>query len=165
MFGSRWREPGSSWQILRPRLVHSELWEGYFWGNRSLSCVRAHLHDPGGAGVAGLSRYERGQRCRQWRRFPLVGFALGLLWAGSVTGCRPQSAPDPTVTFKQISSDSLHGNLEVAYEKADEARQSYATSDTNWSMRFRLRWSPSLAHRLNIRASRPDLAPLLSRLR
>jgi CHAT domain-containing protein/tetratricopeptide (TPR) repeat protein len=55
-----------------------------------------------------------------------------------VTGCRPKPTPDPTVTFKQISSDSLHGNLQVAYEKADEARQSYATSDADWSLRFRL---------------------------
>jgi CHAT domain-containing protein len=55
-----------------------------------------------------------------------------------MAGCRSAAAPDPAATFQEIRSDSLHGNLDLAHQKAEKARQDYSVRDPDWAMKFRL---------------------------
>ena len=63
---------------------------------------------------------------------------IGLSAAGVLAGCRSAAVADPAATFQEIRNDSLHGNLDVAHQKAEEARQDYAARDPEWAMKFRL---------------------------
>jgi len=45
---------------------------------------------------------------------------------------------DPEKNYQNIRSDFLHGNLDVAQQKAEKERNELSHSDADWSMKFRL---------------------------
>ena len=61
-----------------------------------------------------------------------------LLSAAILAGCRSSEIADPATTWQNIRSDFLHGNLQVADQKADQALKDYSVSNPDWAMRFRL---------------------------
>lgn len=66
----------------------------------------------------------------------------GALCAFVLSGCHPSTASDPGILFQSIRDDYLHGNLDVAQTRADEAlrlsRLKGSGNDTAWEMKFRL---------------------------
>jgi CHAT domain-containing protein len=65
-----------------------------------------------------------------------------ILSAWSLTGCHAASSPEPTTQFQSIYTDYLHGNLEVAHARAQEARKEFSAagsgSELGWGLKFRL---------------------------
>jgi CHAT domain-containing protein len=61
-----------------------------------------------------------------------------LLASAILAGCRSPQIADPATTWQNIRIDFLHGNLEVAGQKADEALRDYSVSNPDWAMKFRL---------------------------
>jgi CHAT domain-containing protein len=63
-------------------------------------------------------------------------FALGL------SGCHKSASLEPAVLFQSIYGDYLHGSLDVAQTRADEARRRFSPaspgSDPAWELKFRL---------------------------
>jgi CHAT domain-containing protein len=61
-----------------------------------------------------------------------------LLAATILVGCHSSKTADPAATWESIHEDFLHGNLDVARKKADDARRDYSTGNPQWATRFRL---------------------------
>jgi CHAT domain-containing protein len=66
----------------------------------------------------------------------------GVLFALAGSGCHESTTSDPGALFQSIYSDYLHGSLDVAQTRADEAlrlfRAGGSGSDPVWEMKFRL---------------------------
>jgi CHAT domain-containing protein len=65
---------------------------------------------------------------------------------------------DPATTFQVIRSDSIHGNLDVARQKAEKAREEFSASSADWAMKFRLLEAEILTYQ----GRRPDVIALLN---
>jgi CHAT domain-containing protein len=63
---------------------------------------------------------------------------MASLAAASLAGCRSPAMADPATTFEDIRSDSIHGNLDVAHQKAEKARKDFSASRADWAMKFLL---------------------------
>jgi CHAT domain-containing protein len=65
---------------------------------------------------------------------------MGLLACALLGACH--KAPDPSALFQSISSDYLHGDLELARQRATRAREDLSAGDpqsgTPWPLQFRL---------------------------
>ena len=61
-----------------------------------------------------------------------------LALAAGLSGCRSAAPPDPASLYQTIHRDLLHGNLDLAQEKAEKARVGFAATSPGWAMRFRL---------------------------
>jgi CHAT domain-containing protein len=59
-----------------------------------------------------------------------------------LSGCHESAGPDPGALFQSIYGDYLHGSLDVAQARADEARRKFSPgepgSDAAWGLKFRL---------------------------
>jgi len=64
------------------------------------------------------------------------------LSAWSLTGCHATSSPEPSTLFQSIYSDYLHGNLDLAHTRVEQARKefsaAYPGSTWDWGLKFRL---------------------------
>jgi CHAT domain-containing protein/tetratricopeptide (TPR) repeat protein len=67
-------------------------------------------------------------------------------------------AADPATTFQNIRSDFLHGNLDAAQQKAENARKDFSAGNPEWAMRFRLLEAEILANQ----GRRPEVLVLLN---
>jgi len=71
-----------------------------------------------------------------------VSLLASVLSAWSLTGCRGASSPEPTALFQSIYTDYLHGNLDVAHARAQQARQQFSAASSGsglvWGLKFRL---------------------------
>ena len=83
-----------------------------------------------------------------------------MLSALGVSGCHAPARSSPEVVYQGIYADLLHGNLEVARAKAEQARQEFfaqhSGSDATWELLFRL-----LEADILLRQSRPQQAMAL----
>ena len=85
-------------------------------------------------------------RCRRRRvRRKLAGLAVllpaGALFSLGLPGCHQPAGPEPAALFQSIYSDYLHGSLDVAEARADEARKKFSTAGSvnpAWELKFRL---------------------------
>jgi CHAT domain-containing protein len=77
-----------------------------------------------------------------------------------LVGCHPATTtgPDPGPLLETIRSDFEHGNLDVARQKADQARNDFAVTSPDWSMRFRLLEAEILTYQ----GRRPEVLTLLN---
>jgi CHAT domain-containing protein len=75
-----------------------------------------------------------------------------------MAGCRSSTTVDPAVTFQNIRTDFLHGNLETAQQKAEKARKELPAGDTDWALKFRLLEAEVLANQ----GRRPQVVALLN---
>ena len=80
-----------------------------------------------------------------------------------VNGCRSparhsQASGDPTATYQDIHNDFLHGNLDVAVQKAEKARTDFSDRSPDWAMKFRLQQAEILAYQ----GRRRDVVALLN---
>ena len=73
-------------------------------------------------------------------------------------GCHAAGVPDPAQKFESIRSDYRHGNLDFARQKADRARNDFAVTNPEWSMRFRLLEAEILSYQ----GRRPEVLALLN---
>jgi CHAT domain-containing protein len=77
---------------------------------------------------------------RRWIRRQLATLSAALLATLLVSGCQRES--DPSALFQSISADYLHGDLELARERADRARSDFAAGHAapgaTWGLQFRL---------------------------
>jgi CHAT domain-containing protein/tetratricopeptide (TPR) repeat protein len=87
-----------------------------------------------------------------------IGLVLVSLAAATLTGCRSAAAPDPAAVFENIRNDSLHGNLDVAQQKAEKARKDFSASGADWPMKFRVLEAEILTYQ----GRRPDVLSLLN---
>jgi CHAT domain-containing protein len=60
--------------------------------------------------------------------------------------------------MQEIREDFMHGNLDVAHQKADKARSDYSARNPDWAMRFRLLEAEILIYQ----GRRPDVIALLN---
>ena len=67
-------------------------------------------------------------------------------------------AADPATTFQNIRSDFLHGNLDVAQQKAEKARKDFSAGGADWAMKFRLLEAEILTYQ----GRRPEVIALLN---
>jgi CHAT domain-containing protein/predicted negative regulator of RcsB-dependent stress response len=105
-----------------------------------------------------LWKRERRLRGGQRSHGPAIGWLL-LLFSGVVlSGCRSAAGTDPSTTFQNIRNDFQHGNLNVARQKADKARNDYSAVNPEWSMRFRLLEAEILTYQ----GRRPEVLLLLN---
>jgi CHAT domain-containing protein len=64
-----------------------------------------------------------------------------ILSASTLTGCHATSSPEPITLFQSIYDDYLHGSLEEAHARAEQARKEFSAAGTRnlgWGLRFRL---------------------------
>jgi CHAT domain-containing protein len=61
--------------------------------------------------------------------------ALAAPWI--LAGCSSSAKPDPATIWQNIRSDSTRGNLDVAQQKAEQARKDFSAS-ADWAIKFRL---------------------------
>jgi CHAT domain-containing protein len=78
--------------------------------------------------------------------------------AAVVAGCHSSKTADPGATWQSIHEDFLHGNLDVAQQKADKARKDYSAGNPDWGMKFRLLEAEILIYQ----GRRPDVITLLN---
>jgi CHAT domain-containing protein len=81
-----------------------------------------------------------------------------LMAAAILVGCHSSKTADPGATWQTIHEDFLHGNLDIARQKADEARRDYSAGDPDWGMKFRLLEAEILIYQ----GRRPDVITLLN---
>jgi CHAT domain-containing protein len=81
-----------------------------------------------------------------------------LMAAAMLAGCHSSKTADPGATWQSIHEDFLHGNLNVARQRADEARRDYSAHNPDWAMRFRLLEAEILIYQ----GRRPDVITLLN---
>ena len=84
-----------------------------------------------------------------------------MLSAATLTGCHSSATGDegdPATTFQEIHSDFLHGNLDLAQQKAEKARKDFSARSADWSMKFRLLEAEILTYQ----GRRPDVLALLT---
>jgi CHAT domain-containing protein len=63
---------------------------------------------------------------------------LALLAPWILAGCNSTAKPDPATIWQNIRSDSTRGNLDVAQQKAEQARKDFSASSADWAIKFRL---------------------------
>ena len=80
------------------------------------------------------------------------------LAAATLTGCRSTPAPDPAAVFENTRNDLLHGNLDVAQQKAEKARKDFSASGADWPMKFRVLEAEILTYQ----GRRPEVLALLN---
>jgi CHAT domain-containing protein len=83
-----------------------------------------------------------------------------LLALGILSGCRSQQRPpskSPAAIYQDVRDDFLHGNLDIAQKKAENARKALAGDDPGWAMKFRLLEAEILTYQ----GRRPDVLALL----
>jgi CHAT domain-containing protein/tetratricopeptide (TPR) repeat protein len=97
-------------------------------------------------------------RRRRRPRGSAIGLVLVSLAAATLTGCHSAAAPDPAAIFENIRNDFLHGNLDIAQQKAEKARQDFSASGADWAMRFRVLEAEILTYQ----GRRPDVLALLN---
>jgi tetratricopeptide (TPR) repeat protein len=97
-------------------------------------------------------------RSRRRPRGSAIGFVLVSLAVANLTGCRSAPAPDPAAIFENIRNDFLHGNLDVAQQKAEKARKDFSASGADWAMKFRVLEAEILTYQ----GRRPDVLSLLN---
>jgi CHAT domain-containing protein len=81
---------------------------------------------------------DNGQLFGWWRRPRLVGRAVtlaGILSFSGLTGCQP-ARPPPDALFESVYTEYVHGNLEAAYTRAEQARKAQPAGP--WAVKFRL---------------------------
>jgi CHAT domain-containing protein len=65
-----------------------------------------------------------------------------ILSAWSLTGCHATSSPEPITLFQSIYNDYLHGNMDVARARAEQARKQFSAAGSGspqpWGLKFRL---------------------------
>jgi CHAT domain-containing protein len=81
-----------------------------------------------------------------------------LMAAAIPAGCHSSKTADPGATWQTIHEDFLHGNLEIARQKADEALSDYSAVNPDWGMRFRLLEAEILVYQ----GHRPNVIALLN---
>jgi CHAT domain-containing protein len=81
-----------------------------------------------------------------------------LVAATILAGCHSSKIADPAMTWQNIRGDFLHGNLDVAQQKADKARKDYSADNSGWGMKFRLLEAEILVYQ----GRRPDVIALLN---
>ena len=67
-------------------------------------------------------------------------------------------SPDPATIFQNIRTDFLHGNLDVAQQKAEKARKDFSAGSADWAMKFRLLEAEILTYQ----GRRPEVIALLN---
>jgi CHAT domain-containing protein len=59
-----------------------------------------------------------------------------------LSGCHPAAGPEPGALFESVYRDYLHGSLDVAQGRAENARKQFSTSGSgsnpDWELKFRL---------------------------
>jgi hypothetical protein len=75
-----------------------------------------------------------------------------------LAGCRPPTTVDPAPLFQNIRTEFLHGNLAVAQQQAEKARNEFSASDASWGMKFRLLEAEILTYQ----GRRPEVIALLN---
>ncbi len=83
---------------------------------------------------------------------------MALLATGPLDGCRSPAMADPATTFQDIHSEFRHGNLDVALQKAQKAREDFSASSADWAIKFRL----LEAEILTDEGRRPEVIALLN---
>jgi CHAT domain-containing protein/tetratricopeptide (TPR) repeat protein len=83
---------------------------------------------------------------------------MALLATAILAGCHPAKIADPEETWQSIHEDFLHGNLDVAQQRADKARGDYSARNPDWATRFRLEEAEILIYQ----GRRPDVITLLN---
>ena len=156
MFVVGWCGRAGPWQVFRPRHGYSEFWKTHLWRSISLPSIRPPFHDSGGIRFPDVRGNEHGQR-RGQRRYHAATLAI-LLAATILAGCHSPRIADPATTWQNIHDDFLHGNLDVAHQKADEARRDYSNDNPDWSTKFRLLEAEILIYQ----GRRPDVIALLN---
>jgi CHAT domain-containing protein/tetratricopeptide (TPR) repeat protein len=82
-----------------------------------------------------------------------------LLAATTLCGCRSKVTVDPASTFQEIRSDLQHGNLDVAQQKVEIAREDFSSAGgADWAMKFRLLQAEILTYQ----GRRPEVVALLN---
>ena len=81
-----------------------------------------------------------------------------LMAAAIPGGCHSSKTADPGAIWQSIHEDFLHGNLDIARQKADEARRDYSAGNPDWGMRFRLLEAEILVYQ----GRGPDVITLLN---
>jgi CHAT domain-containing protein len=81
-----------------------------------------------------------------------------LFSAAILAGCHSAAIADPATIFQDIRSDFLHGNLDVAQHKAEEARKDFSARSADWAMKFRLLEAEIRTYQ----GRRPDVLALLN---
>ncbi len=160
MFVGGWRGWGNPRQVFWPRLGNSRFWQNLPRGSNCLSASVPNFDD---SRRTGLHRTRR--RAVQVAP-PSASTAFrhrnGVVWvslaAGTLTACRSAPAPDPATIFENIRNDSLHGNLDVAQQKAEKARKDFSASDADWPMKFRVLEAEILTYQ----GRRPEVLALLN---
>jgi CHAT domain-containing protein len=84
-------------------------------------------------------------RCRGWRFGRLLALWVvslaSILSAWSLAGCHA-SSPPPSALFQSIYADYLHGNLDIAQARAQQARKEFSAAGAGntlaWASKFRL---------------------------
>jgi CHAT domain-containing protein/Tfp pilus assembly protein PilF len=61
-----------------------------------------------------------------------------LLAATALTGCHSPAKADAATTYQAIRADLMHGDLNVAQQKAKKARQDFSAAGGDWPMKFLL---------------------------
>ena len=76
----------------------------------------------------------------------------------TLAGCRSTAVADPATSFQEIHNDLRHGDLDVALQKAEKARENSSASSADWAMKFRL----LEAEILTDKGRRPEVIALLN---
>jgi CHAT domain-containing protein len=82
---------------------------------------------------------------------------VALLAAAILTGCRAAPIADPAALFQDIRRDFLHGNLDVAEQRAKQASTEFSAPSADWAMKFRLLQAEILTYQ----GRRPEVLALL----
>ena len=158
MFVGGWFRPGGPRQVVRPRHGYSEFWKGHLRRSICLPGVRPPLHGSGGIRFPDVGGTELRQ-CQGQRRHHSAKYAVMVLMAAAMlAGCHSSKAADPGATWQSIHEDFLHGNLDIARQRADEARRDYSAGNPAWGTRFRLLEAEILIYQ----GRRPDVIDLLN---
>jgi CHAT domain-containing protein len=76
-----------------------------------------------------------------------------ILSAWSLTGCHATSIPEPIALFQSIYNDYLHGNMDVARTRAEQARKQFSAAGSGsplvWGLKFRLLEAEILVRQLH----------------
>jgi CHAT domain-containing protein len=87
-----------------------------------------------------------------------MALAVALLSAALFSGCRSSTSGNPAIVFESIRSDFLHGNLDTAQLRAEQARKDFSGRDPDWAMKFRLLEAEILTYQ----GRRPEVIALLN---
>src|ERR1700683_4327590 len=145
LFLGGWLRRRGSDGILRPHCGNSGVRPDLSWGTAGLPRFGATRRDTCRVGVPGQGENRCLLRRRRGPGRKLNALAALLVTASSalgLPGCHHSVSPDPVSLFQSIHDDFLHGNLDTAQHRADEARKVFrqGSSEANptWELKFRL---------------------------